>query len=212
MVWPFNRASKQEEVPSDWDLQQAFDYAPFTPDISVLQQKATQLLFVYDEMMTDFPDHRIIEEYAITCGSVFTKDEFVMYKRKLGQDSYAVALDDSFFVAQKAIIKGQLFAVQSPRFAELDTIYQNGVEFERRRITVRMPYYHFGWRDKTSMFKEYRMQELRCFMYVGVQEHWSNIMGEGDGFFLYERVRTFEPKNPDLTKYYHYSKLEYEDF
>lgn len=219
MWWPFSK--KEQEVPSNWDLQQAVDFAPFTPDIAIIQQKETQLLFVYDEMMDGYSEFSLIKEHSIKLGTVFTNDMFVMYKRKLGEDSYAIALDESFFQAQRGIIRGELYAVKSPRFAELDTVYQNGVEFERRRVSVKMPYYHFGWRTKFNsegckvpdgMFKEYRTVDIKCFMYVGIQEHWHQMMGEGEGFFLYERVRTFDPKNPDLKTYYHFSKLEYDDF
>ena len=207
-MWPF---SKKEEVPSDWDLQQAFDLAPFTPDIAVIQQKRSQILFVCDELQKHHPGFELIKEHSASLGGAFTKDQFVMYKRKLGLESYAVALDNPFFQAQKGIIRGELYAVLPMRYIELDTHYQNGVVFERRRVTVKIPHLHIGKRKDGSGFRIKKTSELRCFMYVGVPDYWNKVMDEEDGFFLFDNVRRFTPANPDLTPYYYFSKLEYED-
>lgn len=211
-MWnPFKR-KQQQEVPTAWDLQQAFDYAPDTPDVNLLMQKQFQLLFVYNEMQQKHPSFDVIEEYTVPLCVAFTKDSYVMYKRKLGEESWAVALDESFFQAQKGLIKGELHCLKSERLIDLDTLYNNGVRFERRKVTVRVPHMHFG-RKGDGGFALYKVTEIRCWAYIGIQEHWHKMMGEEtEGFFLYERVRTFEPKNPDLTTYYHFSKLEYDDF
>lgn len=206
MVWPFNKA-KEASVPNQWELEEAFDFAPFTPDIAILQTRQTQLLFVYDEVKKGFPEFGMIEEYSIPLGTVFTKDDFALFKRKLGKESYAFALDEAPFKVPHTSIKGELHAVQSMRFIELDTYMENGVKFERRRVTVLMPYFYVGKRLGVP-FKGYWLQEIRCHMYVGINGFWTPALDEE--FFLFDRVKTFTPHNPDLKEYYYFSKQEYE--
>lgn len=208
-MWPFSTKRKEAyTVPDGWELQQAFDFAPNTPDIAILQTRKTQLLFVYDEMKKGFPEFGMIEEHAIPLGVVFTKADFSLYKRKLAKETYAFALDDSPFKVPKTSIKGELHAVQSMRFIELDTFMENGVKFERRRVSVILPYYYVGKRNGVP-YKGQWMQEVRCHMYVGIQSYWEPKLDED--FFLFDRVKTYTPRNPDLKEYYYFSKNEYNE-
>lgn len=203
--------------PSLHEMEEAFRMSEFTPDIAILERRLCNMLFVYDEMQLGHREFSMIEEHAIPMGVAFTKDDFVLYKRKLSTLSYAFALDDSPYRAPRTSIKGSLFAIPrdedgSTRFIELDTVKENGVKFERRRVTVIMPYFYVGMRDGKP-FKGYWEVPIRCYTYIGVKSYWHpklEAQGNENGFFLFDQVRTFTPKNPNLKEYYYFSKLEYE--
>lgn len=214
----FGLFKKELDKPSLFEMEKAFSLTEFTPDIAILERRQCNLLFVYDEMMQHHREFSLIEEHAIPLGVVYTKDDFVLYKRKLHEASYAFALDESPFKAPKTTIKGQLLAIPrdedgSTRFIELDIVKENGIKFERRRVTVVMPYYYVGIRDGKP-FRGYWEVPIRCYMYVGVKDHWHPLLEANDdgeeGFFLFDAVKTFTPNNPNLKEYYYFSKLEYE--
>lgn len=231
------------DIPSLFEMEQATSFAEFTPDIAILERRKSNLLFVFDEWQEGHRDFSMIEEYAVPMGAAFTKDDFVLYKRKLNALSYAVALDDSPFKVKKTSIRGKLYAIPrgedgSTRFIELDTVKENGVKFERRRVSVIFPYFYLGRGRDGKPFRGYWEEVIRCYTYIGVQSYWEpllkgqeslkveantsikdgwlssekNVTVEGeDGFFLFDTVKTYTPNNPNLKEYYYYSKLEYED-
>jgi hypothetical protein len=212
----FNLFKKEPDTPTLFEMEQAVSYSEFTPDIAILTRRQCNLFFVYDEMQEGHREFSLIQEHAIPLGVAFTQDNFVLYKRKLNALSYAFALDESPFVAPKTAIRGKLFAIPreedgSTRFIELDAVKRNGVQFERRRVTVIMPYFYLGRDREGKPFRGYWECPIRCYMYVGVQQYWKPLLEEPEGFFLFDTVKTYTPNNPNLKEYYYYSKLEYED-
>jgi hypothetical protein len=213
----FGLFKKELDKPTLFEMEQAFSYAEFTPDIAILERRQSNLLFVFDEMQEGHHEFGMIQEHAIPIGVAYTKDDFVLYKRKLNAASYAVALDEAPFRARKTTIRGKLFAIPkdqedgSTRFVELDTVKENGVRFERRRITVIMPYQYIGRTRDGRPFRGQWEVSIRCYTYIGVQSYWSKLLEADDGFFLFDTVKTYTPNNPNLKEYYYFSKLEYED-
>lgn len=207
-----NLFKKRSSAFSSENLEEASSYAEFTPDIARLESKMSQLLFVCDHWQSRHYGHDMIREYSVPLQTAFTRDYFVMYKRKLGAESWAVPLIDSPIVgAPRAPIRGELHAITpSVRFAELDTDRRNGVMFYRDRVTLVMPYQVEAWFKEGGMMRsETRYQHIQAWMYIGVPDHWNRVVDED--FFLFDPVRTFEPKNPDLETYYNFTKLEYQD-
>lgn len=198
-MWPFK---KKMSVPSEFELEQAHSATEFTPDIVQLEGRARWLFFVYDRWKDGHADHSIFGGEAMNMGVVFTQDNFAMIKRSLGQDSYPIPLDRAPFNLPEAPIRGELYAVPSGWINRLDTDKRNGVKFERRRVSVTLPYR--GMRN-ISMVK---YQSLRAFMYVGIQDFWEPLVDKD--FFLFDKVRTFEPKNTKFKEYYEFTKLEYD--
>ena len=205
-----NSFRRKKEVFPEETLEEAFSFSEFTPDIALLESHMSQFLFVCDHWHTRHWGHGMIAEYSVPLGTVFTQDPFVMYKHKMGPESWAVPLEDSPIAAPRAHIRGELHAITpSVRFVELDTDRQNGVIFYRKRVTVLMPYYVDAWYKEGGRSRSpLRLQNLRAWMYIGVPEYWDKKIDED--FFLFDPVRTFEPKNPELPPYYSFTKLEYQ--
>jgi hypothetical protein len=199
------------EIFSEDDLEKARSYAEFTPDIALLESRMSQFLFVNDHWQSGHWGHHMIRDYSVPLGTCFTQDYFVMYKHKMGPESWAVPLEDSPYDSPRAPIRGELHAIVPPvRFAELDTDRRNGVIFYRKRVTLVMPYQVEAWFKEGGMKRsEMRYQNIRAWMYVGVPEYWEQRVDKD--FFLFNPVQIFEPKNPDLHPYYNFTKLEYQD-
>lgn len=153
----------------------------------------------------------MLEEYSVPLGTAFTRDPFFLFKRKLGAESWAVPLLDSEIKAPQTPIRGELHAITpSLRFCELDTARENGVIFYRERVHLVMPYQVEAWYKEGGMQRsEVRYQNIRAWMYIGMPDYWLPKIDED--FFLFDPVRVYEPKNPELQPYYSFNKLEYQD-
>lgn len=198
---------KSPSVPSEFDLEGYHYYAEYTPDIALLEQKMTHLLFVYDRMQERHSDHCLISEYCCPMGKAFTKKNFVMFKRNRGIESYPVALEGSEELPSKAPIKGELYLIQTPRFIELDTYKRNGVQFVRKRVALTFPHRIIKQTKEEQFLSELLYQDLWAFMYVGEPSFWRQVID--DERYIFKEVSTFKPNVLAYDQYYEFTKLEY---
>lgn len=200
---------KKNVVPSPFYMEGVHSMSEFTPDIGILEQRNFWLLFVYDRWQQEHEDYPImLGDASVPCGTAFTKEKFHMFKRRLGKDSDAIALDSTWSSVPSHSVRGQLHLVESSHYTKLDTVKRNGVHFERRRVSLLMPYTQYGWKSDGGMWKLMKLQELRAFMYVGLHSHWDDLL---DGGFLFDRVRSYKPNRKDLSEYFVFNKKEYFD-
>jgi hypothetical protein len=106
----------------------------YTPDIYKLEKYQHQLLFVYDEWMSDRRQHFVIEDYVTERVVAFTTQKFDF----LIKDGCALPFpsDDG------KIIKGEILALSDPgnAFKKLDKLRQNTVQYVRHRVELVDPY------------------------------------------------------------------------
>lgn len=218
-MWPFKR--KYLDKYADFKflrsvvpLQNQFEY---TPDRLWLERHPGVLLFVYDETMRSRSLYHLIEE-SVYLGVAFTSPDWTLWKKKLGEETFPIALNgqsvgktDRKGIRQEGRIKGEVHLVQPHvLWNTLDRRMLNGIEFRRERVKVLMPY-HIQTKGVTIDHNEF-IKELRVHMYVGVPEYWNNQLDDG---FSFTHVRRFQPKvnwvdGNDMGRYFFYSRLEYE--
>lgn len=138
-----------------------FDYAELhhgihTPDACILDEYQFQLMFIYNGMMRNMPHHEHIGDGSDFLSYAFTKNDYRMFKKDLGQESFPVMLeagDDDYLrehYAKKdqeerpilrgpAMVRGELYKVRPQQFRPIDTYMDNGVLFKRRRIRLLVP-------------------------------------------------------------------------
>lgn len=199
----------------------------YTPDKLWLEKHEWCLVFFYD----DGSRKSLLGEDAMFKGGAFTKDHnFVMWKKRLGTESFPIPLDGADRVYDgpgitsrpmwkmggnevrpgiRGRIKGSLYAVRPKQFWNgLDKHYFNGLEFTRQRVRVLIPYRvqqgHMGV-DHNEF-----VQEVRAWMYVGVKDYWHKQL---DGGLMFTPVGAFAPKNQysdgrRIGIYYCYTRLE----
>lgn len=205
----FKRKTEEEQYKlSVWDwLEQSNE--EFTPDIAKLERYKYQLIFVYDEMMFSHPQAEILKPEATLLSKAITKNGYTLWKRKLGQESYPVALDQKFHNLLKAPIKGELYRMRPKHFILLDSYKDNGVRYYRKRIDVVVPWKEVVRHKKTNVVitRAERKTEIKAWMYIGIPDFWEEILDAG---FMSSPVRCFQPNDPNLKPYYMFTKLEYE--
>lgn len=198
--------------------------ATYTPDIVRLCRASRQLIFVADDMLTGGKYHDYITETNLTGRwpgmSGYTQDDFVYLERKLGVESYPVALPPniqpknwredvpwaeptpSFPVAK---IWGQVYAIRGFQFKKLDFIRENGVQFKRVRKDILIPNQKI-FRKKTPEVSYEMTYPLECWMYVGIPEYFEHLIDNGFEFSPVRTIKYQAPRNRNwLNEYYIYN-------
>jgi hypothetical protein len=159
----------------------------FTPDGNFLSQQAYQPFFVYDRLMEGYEEHGKISELVVPLTQIgFTVSRFNHWRKNLGKLSFPIALSTTdkpgnppwadlvretswFKDAPPAIIRGIVYSIRSESFYELDRLYRNGVQFERKKVKISIPY-----RAKKENGGAAYNLKLWCWMYVGKPDYWED--------------------------------------
>lgn len=174
-----------------------------TPDVWKLQQYMRQLIFVPDDMMRGQRNHEMIAEASASGDdpfhpSCYTLKPFTFWKKDLGTMSYPIAMEESFCPSSfvrwpppPARIKGELYAIRPYQFIKLDKYKQNGIQFERKRVMITLPYRNVIFDRKHPVPEitiEY-IETVQAWMYVGIPEYWDHQLG---GVFQTSTMNLFE--------------------
>lgn len=193
----------------------------FTPDIAILEQGPFQLVFLCDDVMRAGKNYKVIAENSAYVARGFTRNGYNFYRKRTDGSPVIMAAKQTSnnyeFSCLK--IKGEIHSVESKDgMIGLDTHYQNGVQFRRKRIQILYPTSQHGVIENldsmgrplphTLLGKKHfllpeRVDLIWCWMYIGTSAYWKDLL---DGGFAFERVRISEPKEPKnwLIKYYHW--------
>lgn len=206
-LWPDEIFWKENDSPKD------------TGDMAKLQQAPFQLLFVYNQLMDGHRSFPILENSVCPLSKnkpgipAFTQEHnLVMYKKRLGMGSYPIVLKEETIrrnlMGQPLVgrVKGELYAVESKCYSELDSYMCNGVEFRRKRTRVLVPF-----RKKSDRSEEF-IKVVNAWMYFGKRSYWLGLL---DGGYEYTTVKMYEPHNQYIDgelmgSYYAFTQMEYE--
>lgn len=176
-----------------------------TPDAAKLFANKTWRLFVCDGHQSKHEHFPQMLKHGPTLfpgysnyPTVFTMKGFSMFYDHPSKQVVPLYTENdgstSDFLFPCAKIKGQLHLVTPDLIHSLDIVYQNGVQFRRRRVKLLLPYYQKltgpnrtlngkplpralqGWRGKTS---PERICVVDAYMYVGVQKFWNDKLDGG---------------------------------
>lgn len=163
-----------------------------TPDMWRLEQSMFQLIFIPDDMMFGKLNNHMIAEHARDGEtplhpSCFTFERYTFWKKDLGDQSFPIALEKGFepsgYLRVRPIpakIKGQLYAILSSKIKTLDIHRQNGVQFQRVRTKVSLPYRHVSYSVKSplpNISPDY-LHTIEAWMYVGIPTYWDDLIGD----------------------------------
>jgi len=196
----FNLWKKKKSVfpDADWfeEIERETD---FTPDIWRLERYQFQLMFIYGEMMRQHQMHSMVEEFSVPLAKGFTQGKYSLWKKNLGNVSFPIALDVPFSGAPLEAIKGELYAIQTSQYINLDKFKLNGYHFLRQRVPIVIPYREIGGYEQST--------KIQAWMYVGISDYWVEQLDAG---YLFSPVRVFKPSKAWTDKYYYFSIMEYE--
>lgn len=216
-MWPFKKKSLFPS--SDWVKKNipSPQTENLTPDFLWLEKHPFCLLFVYDEMMLNRRQYKLIGEDSVNMGHALTADRnWTLWKKRLGEETFPIPLLGEAAKGIKTApgiglgrIKGELHAVRPHLFWEkLDSQYLNGVEFKRERVKLLRPY-HLQQDGGTMDCNEF-VASTRAWMYVGINDYWVPQLDAG---YAYQPVGMYSPRvkwvdGHEMGNYYSYTRLE----
>lgn len=207
-----------------------------TPDLSLLERKEFQEVFIPDEIQQGLHRHDIIAGHCEFRGTGFTAHTFAVCKKN-GPLPEAIPLintgeTDSLrrWKVPLGRIQGQLFAVRPYRIPDLDEYKDNLTAFMRVRIPIIMPHKKVTWfKDLYKTMQEKHVDidtffrqnprkpgeltsktiysRVKAWMYIGVPSFWNQIIDNG---FEYSFLKTITPRKNPLGEYFKFSRLDYE--
>lgn len=190
----------------------------FTPDIATLELYRWQLMFVTDDLKRDHPQHDLLGEEAKSAFPGFTVKKFHFWQPKNPFFGYVpMALEDGYTnpvvgFPPVANIKGEVYVIRPQRFLALDRLKQNGIEYERHRVRLVVPYRKVELLKDHNLDPSFGIQELfarseyagssirtseettciiRAWMYIGKPQYWDPLLSAFDC----DSVETFTSKN-----------------
>lgn len=198
-------------------LTQALEDTKFTPDVSTLEEYEWQLYFAPDETKKDHLKHDLIGSDRQYKFPGFTQQNYHYWAHAapfLPPIPLVPAAPVNLlpFFPPVAKIKGEVYAIRPQRFLELDKYKQNGVEYQRQRIRLIVPYRKVLWLKDHNLDPSFGVQDvfsrsrytgnstktseeyvaiIRAWMYIGKPEFWDPLISAYD----YTSVETFYAKS-----------------
>jgi hypothetical protein len=220
-MWSFKRKPKPEDavVPEMkfWDVNLGL-----TPDLNQLTQKPYQRVFVCDEMMKPFHRHCHLKE--IIAPELKDHGPVYAYTRQVFGVAHYVPAKSIIPIRRKfaniplARIKGELYAVESEKIPLLDNLKQNGLQFQRERVRLLLPYRHYReyWGKERDMYERVLQVSplkedcsISAWMYIGLPEFFEQLMlehtEERDGAMYFTKKYAMRENGlflPKTTKHY----------
>lgn len=186
-----------------------------TPDVIKLSSRPYWLLFLYDEHMSRHPRNIVFKDDEKKA-TAFTEDNFTLFKKKLGQGTFPFALEKRYESSRFSPIKGEVWLVPYDTLFLLDTVKENGVQFQRERRRVLVPYREVRFLHNLDYSQENlnstyvtpeQLIPLNVWMYVGCINYWDHLL---DGGYEFGSVGVYHPRLSSILKpYYHFTRMEY---
>ena len=212
----------------------------YTPDIWVLRRYHFQLLFVYGTQMQGHPQHELINDYGAYAATAYTDGQFTLWKKRLGRESYPVALEGSEYLpdGHKASgyrcpewalpphtrVQGEIYAIKTQQLINLDKHYQNTLEFKRKRVPLLIPYrklHKIDTQGEPGGIQEFINQQFDIHDKVVTTENaiktiraWMYIgiseYWTSQSNHLFSPVQVYTPRLGWLGDYYAFTRAEYD--
>lgn len=227
----FNRKIKtdiitidQAEVEFQGQVRLIHNSTPeYTPDIAELEQRIWNPVFVPDEFMTLGHKHDEVKDGASGFfpfyEDCYTTEKFTFLEKHLGKMSHAIPFetinDDQLpmWMNKAFRVKGELYALRGSQIISLDNYKRNGVEFDRVKVNINVPFkpkyrtvtqsYSGIWRSDYHSGKTH-ITTIAAYMYVGKKTYWHEQLSALDNF-----RPVFVQNDPDriyVRKYYDYKQ------
>lgn len=136
-----------------------------TPDICLIEQSATHLVF-------DYGDQR---SYGSHVSTAFTQERLSMWQQNSMDGAPPIVLKawgDVISEVPRAKIGGDLYLMSTEELVYLDKHRENGVVFQRKRVPLNVPDFRNG---DTPL-------NIRAWMYYGCKEHWGESIAWNQTF------------------------------
>jgi hypothetical protein len=213
--------------PSVQEARWLTDRMKYSPDYGWLEQFEYQLLFSPDDTKQNHSHHCLIEDSAFVA-TAYTTHSFNYWCMEAGEDRIPIPMQNDNpkhtirYFPPPLKIQGEIHAVRPYEFLGLDTYKRNGVQFQRKRVNLILPYreilqeeYIFDGptdyrplpmclKGKKGALTPEKVYIIRAWMYIAMPEYWDNLLD--GGFRGFKTVNYYESRRPWLKEYYVYRK------
>jgi hypothetical protein len=135
-----------------------------TPDLWVLEQSASQLIFEVGMPPKTFGAPRL---------DAFTVEKMSLWDHKGGL--VPVRISNKDIMVPRGRIKGTIHDVPTETLIQLDAERKNNVQFIRKRVHLTIPILTHRTRDRNGVpisFPDWRPHQTEAWMYIGVRDYW----------------------------------------
>lgn len=201
------------------DMHKALQY---TPDVWLLEQFERWNVFICGQEQQHHPHYRRISAESNYQSPAYTTGKFSMWKKRLGNETFPIPLDDVYGDARhhewgdlwgapsKQIIRGEIHTMTMDQIISLDEHYRNTVQFSRRRVLLHVPYKLLYEADGKKHVSEMANEVVSAWMYVGLPGYWEHTISNSEAR-AFSPIRLFDPITPNIAKHYYFGLIEYED-
>lgn len=193
-----------------------------TPDLhNVLAQKK-MLVFLPDDLKTRHRRFNLIRGHTeVKAHAAFTEKTFFHWKKELGKETFTIPLlcspeekkSTPPIGPMPARVCGELHLIDSHCILNLDQHRVNGVQFERVRMPLIVPYRNQIWlKDRgraeevlgrnldasTAYITKWEYEKVWASMYVGKREYWD---GQLDAGYMFQPVKVYKPNTNWIPAY-----------
>lgn len=211
------RTGNRYGVPPEVVQKLAVNPHPFTPDITRLHERKHNLVFLYGNEMSN--GREALPQGKLPYTDVFTEIPLVMIKTKENQKIIPAVVNppeeinssNIFRRLPKAKVKGELYQLDDVEIAALDAAYQNGLLFNRIRVTVKVENFAITSHERTSLTSVEHVTsgplyyEKRAFMYLGNFDYFNYAKIDRDSYKLLKD----RPDNQDYEPRYFYTPQDW---
>jgi gamma-glutamylcyclotransferase (GGCT)/AIG2-like uncharacterized protein YtfP len=231
---PLGSGKKQPDA--KW-IAEASQAHPNTPDLVWITRKPFHLLFVYGTQMRGHPQHELVMEHGAYMATAYTDGKFCVWKKRLGKESYPIALDNSTHLQEGHLaagwkrpdwampprnrVQGELYAIEVNQLIALDRHFQNTLEFRRLRVPMLLPYRNLYKIPETPLQKHIdaslgippKDQVVTQSVEIQTLKAWMYIgkseYWSGKEDHMFSPVNVYRPRLAWLGDYYAFTKEDY---
>lgn len=223
-----NVSFKSSDLPSlKWVLEDMERKHLYTPDKETVLAKSKWYLFLPDDLKFRHRRHDLIQGNSeLKVHAAYTEKDFFHWKKDLGDASFTIPLQctpkekQGHLGPMPAKVCGELHLVDSHLLLYLDQHRLNGVQFERKRIKLRIPYREQRWlKDRgraeevlgrnldasTAYLTKWQYAEEWAWMYCGIRDYWDEQLDAG---YQFQPVPVYKPNTNWINAYSLYKDIK----
>ena len=205
------------QFPTEAEVKFWNDQVSRTPDNGILEESEFQLLFSPDRTQRGCSQYKLIEDSAYYC-MAYTLPRFNYWLQRDGLPipMLATSTERLKYFPPPLKVKGEIHAVKSSVFANLDKVKDNLVSFRRQRVKLLVPHHsiyklpsHYpNGKPIPLMTGQFhiggeRLKVIEAWIYIGVPDYWDELMDAGyNSAQLFSTVSHYKDRRPWLGEYY----------
>lgn len=217
--------SNVKRLPEE-EVRALIEQARYSPDLGYLEQFDYMLLFCPDDLRSTCLNHKLIEESAFMA-TAYTRKNFNYWVQTVGDSRTPIPMEATGtqlvrYFPPPLKVKGELNLVSTHQFKDVDTEKRNGVQFQRKRVDLIVPFRGLIYKENVDedptraipdclrgkeipILQPERVAIVRAWMYVAKPEYWNDVLDAGFSR-AFQTCNIYKSRRSWLNEYYSYPR------